>query len=455
MYTVYNYTRKLLVIFDVVFLTLIFEMFFYLRTGLVHSNILQETTFMVISILIVILYIFGSYELLVDEEQMRIIGMHLLSVLISLFIIIIFNYIFYIDRSGLFGRGILNGSFFIFSILSSCYRYFLWRWLKIQSAKKEWCFIVNKENCSVLWRELENKVFGNIIFLLYDTGIKRGDNISFSIPIVNAIDSADFDEKKYDYIVVATHDKLQKSISDKLIESKLSGKKVTDIISFYEYTFKKVPIWFLRDSWFFLSEGFSLFSNRTSLRIKYLSDFILSSILIILSAPIMLIATILIKLDSSGPVFFKQVRTGLDGNDFIIYKFRSMVKDAEKKGVQWAQKKDPRVTRIGKFLRLTRIDELPQLINVFRGEMSFIGPRPERPEFNIQLEKEIPYYQFRHSVKPGITGLAQILYPYGAGVSDAIEKLQYEIFYIKNYSITLDILILLKTIRVVVLGKGR
>jgi len=167
----------------------------------------------------------------------------------------------------------------------------------------------------------------------------------------------------------------------------------------------------------------------------------------------MLIAAIAIKLDTRGPVFYSQTRTGLSGVTFRLYKFRTMVKDAEKSGPRWTKKDDPRITRVGRFLRSTRIDELPQLWNVLLGEMSFIGPRPERPDFNAELEAAIPYYDLRHLVKPGITGWAQVLYPYGASVEDAREKLQYDLYYIKNYSVMLDLVILIRTLRAV--GRGR
>jgi lipopolysaccharide/colanic/teichoic acid biosynthesis glycosyltransferase len=169
----------------------------------------------------------------------------------------------------------------------------------------------------------------------------------------------------------------------------------------------------------------------------------------------MLITAVLIRLESSGGAIYKQVRTGKDGKDFTIFKFRSMRSDAEKNGAQWASQNDSRVTRIGNFIRKTRIDELPQLFNILRGTMSFIGPRPERPEFNRSLEKELSFYNLRHIVQPGLTGWAQVLYPYGASLEDAKEKLQYDLFYIKNYSLWMDISIVLKTITVVVFGRGR
>jgi exopolysaccharide biosynthesis polyprenyl glycosylphosphotransferase len=177
--------------------------------------------------------------------------------------------------------------------------------------------------------------------------------------------------------------------------------------------------------------------------------------MMLLLAPIMLLAAIAIKLDSPGSVFYSQTRTGLNGETFKVYKFRSMYQDAEKRGAQWASEQDPRITRVGRWLRILRIDELPQIWNVLRGDMSLIGPRPERPEFDIKLSEAIPYYNLRYLVKPGITGWAQVMYPYGASIEDAYEKFAYDLYYIKNFSFWLDIAITLKTVRVVLLGKGR
>ena len=168
-----------------------------------------------------------------------------------------------------------------------------------------------------------------------------------------------------------------------------------------------------------------------------------------------LLTGFLIKLESKGPIFFKQKRTGQFNIEFDVFKFRSMCINAEKDGAKWAQKNDSRVTKVGAFIRKTRIDEIPQLINVLKGEMSIIGPRPEREVFISDLEKKIPYYRFRHAVKPGVTGLAQVNYPYGASIEDARWKHKYDIHYIKNHSLTTDIMILLKTVKVVILGAGR
>ena len=195
--------------------------------------------------------------------------------------------------------------------------------------------------------------------------------------------------------------------------------------------------------------------NPLNIKFKQLLDFCAAALLILITLPITMLAAIAVKLESPGTIFYSQVRTGHNGKKFRVYKFRSMGQDAEQMGVQWAQERDPRITKVGRLLRLTRIDELPQLWNVLKGDMSLIGPRPERPEFDGQLRQEIPYYDVRYLVKPGITGWAQVCYPYGASVEDAYQKVAYDLYYIKNYSLFLDFVIALKTLKVVILGKGR
>jgi exopolysaccharide biosynthesis polyprenyl glycosylphosphotransferase len=188
---------------------------------------------------------------------------------------------------------------------------------------------------------------------------------------------------------------------------------------------------------------------------KRVIDVVFSIAGLILTAPLLPMIALMIKIDSRGPLFLKQIRVGEMEKKFLLYKFRSMRSDAEKEcGAVWATKDDPRITRVGKFLRKTRIDELPQLFNVLKGDMSLVGPRPERPEFIVKLKKHIPYYSERHFVKPGVTGWAQIRYPYGASVEDAIEKLRYDLYYIKNISLFLDTQIILETAKVMLLGRG-
>ena len=256
-------------------------------------------------------------------------------------------------------------------------------------------------------------------------------------------------------LINGSNQELSKSTIRDLMEMRLKGIYVYSFADFCEQFWQKIPPACIEDDWFAFSSGFSILHNRVNVKLKEAIDRVLAALLILLTLPITLPAAIAVKLDSPGSIFYSQVRTGLNGKKFKVHKFRSMGSDAEKAGVQWAQEKDPRITRSGRFLRMTRIDELPQLWNVLRGEMSLVGPRPERPEFDSQLRQAIPYYDLRYLVKPGITGWAQVCYPYGASVEDAYHKVAYDLYYIKNYSLVLDAAIAVKTLRVVVLGKGR
>jgi sugar transferase (PEP-CTERM system associated) len=248
---------------------------------------------------------------------------------------------------------------------------------------------------------------------------------------------------------------LSEQMVRELMDMRLKGVYVYSIADFCEQFWQKIPPAYIQDDWFAFTSGFNILHNRIKAKLKQLIDIVVAAIMIMVSLPITVPVAIAIKLSSPGPIFYSQVRTGFNGKKFRVYKFRSMYRNAESKGIQWAKEKDPRVTKIGSFIRLTRIDELPQLWNVFKGEMSLIGPRPERPEFDLQLREQIPYYDVRYLVKPGITGWAQVCYPYGASVEDAYQKVAYDLYYIKNYSLLMDLVIAVKTLRVVVLGKGR
>ena len=261
---------------------------------------------------------------------------------------------------------------------------------------------------------------------------------------------------KIDIIVDFGEELLKDSkLVDILLQYKLNGLQFYNYLEFYEMYENKLPVSHLSSKWFLENSGFEIYYNNFNLRAKRLLDLIFAIIIGICTLPLMIMAAIIVKLESKGPIFFVQERIGEGNKKFNIVKFRSMTTDAEKNGPQWASKNDNRVTRWGKIMRATRIDELPQLWNVLRGEMSFVGPRPEREYFIQQLEKEIPYYNLRHTVKPGLTGWAQVMYPYGASVEDAYRKLQYDLYYIKHHDIIFDIKVLLKTITIVIFGKGR
>jgi len=263
------------------------------------------------------------------------------------------------------------------------------------------------------------------------------------------------EENRIDEIVLAADDRRKGLPVQDILDCKMSGVEVVDLLTFFERETSKIRLDILHPSWLYLSDGFrnSMFRRLS----KWLFDITVVLFLLPFVLPIMAMVTaaILVENRGRGPVLYRQTRVTENGRLFPIYKFRSMQSDAEHDGVaRWAVKNDARITRIGSVLRKYRLDELPQLFNILRGDMSFVGPRPERPEFVEKLSKIIPYYNERHRVKPGLTGWAQICYPYGASEDDGLNKLQYDLYYVKNYSIFLDALVLLQTAEVVLLGKG-
>lgn len=257
-----------------------------------------------------------------------------------------------------------------------------------------------------------------------------------------------------DAVVVTIKDEKKPDLLKSIIQAKMNGIEIQNMASLYEELTGKLPVLHLSEGWMAYTPFHGTRRSVYNTHAKRLIDIALSFIGLLLASPIMALAGLAIRLDSKGPALYKQKRVGLNEAEFELVKFRSMGADAEANGAVWAQENDPRTTRVGKVIRKMRIDELPQMWNVLKGEMSFIGPRPERPEFVAKLKEEIPFYSFRHAVNPGITGWAQVNYRYGASKEDAIEKLQYDLFYIKNLSAFLDFHILIKTVRVVLLGKG-
>jgi len=256
-----------------------------------------------------------------------------------------------------------------------------------------------------------------------------------------------------DRIVVAMGERRGQLPTDSLLQLSLAGDvSIEEGASFYERVTGRVSLNMMRPSWLiFSSRGrqakLATVSRNTVHWLVALLGFTLS-------LPIMFVTAILIKLESKGPVFYKQERVGKNGRTFVLTKFRSMKVDAEKSGPVWASKGDDRTTRVGRIIRKVRIDEIPQFWNILRGQMSFVGPRPERPHFVAQLAEEVPYYEQRHLIAPGLTGWAQIKYPYGASIEDARQKLQYDLFYIKNYSLVLDAIIMFETIKIILFGRG-
>jgi len=311
----------------------------------------------------------------------------------------------------------------------------------------------NAERLARLRRRADQRGFRLVGFVPADGEDLRGPEDRLVRPTQPLHEYAS--EHGVDEIVVAMDDRRRSFPLKEMMECRLAGILISEQVSFLERETGKVHLELLTPSWIIFGGGF----RRDGLRVhsERVFDLAASFGLLLIASPIMLLTALAIKIEEglSAPVIYGQDRVGFGGRIFRVLKFRSMRIDAELDGkAQWASTNDSRVTVVGKYLRKLRIDELPQLMNVFRGEMSFVGPRPERPEFVDKLAETIPYYRERHSVKPGITGWAQLCYAYGASEQDAVEKLQYDLFYVKNHDLVFDILILLQTVEVILLGKG-
>jgi sugar transferase (PEP-CTERM system associated) len=255
-----------------------------------------------------------------------------------------------------------------------------------------------------------------------------------------------------DRVIVSLSDRRGRMPIRELLQAKMSGVRVEDAATTYERLTGKILIDEIKPSWLIFSDGFR--ASRTTRALKRVVDLLLAAVGLALASPLVLLTALAVRLESPGPVLYRQDRVGENGRVFTLYKFRSMRADAEQGTPVWAKDNDDRVTRVGRFIRLTRLDELPQLWNVLRGDMSFVGPRPERPFFVEQLAAVIPFYMERHAVKPGVTGWAQVKYQYGSSVEDAMEKLRYDLYYIKHLSIVFDLTIVVDTVKVIISGKG-
>lgn len=376
------------------------------------------------------------------------------SLAVSLFVYIV------PDAQFNFGRGVLALTCVVALVLVTALRWVFFRWVGEDSLKKRILVVGAGQHAARLCQGLAD-IIGN--FHIVGFVPVAGGEIAVDGNVVNVPDGSMLQyvlEQGVDEIVVAV-DERRRSAGvqagfplDDLLDCKLSGVAVIDEQGFYEREAAKINVRALNPSWLVFSDGFGFSAGRDFTQRAF--DIVASTLLILVSWPFMLLTVIAIKLEEGirAPLIYSQERVGLNGRTFKVHKFRSMRVDAEKHGAVWAKKNDDRVTRVGKFIRNTRIDELPQIFNVFTGDMSFVGPRPERPQFVEQLNQKIPFFNERHRVKPGITGWAQLCYPYGASDEDAEQKLQYDLYYIKNRSLLLDLIILVRTVEVILIGKG-
>lgn len=349
-----------------------------------------------------------------------------------------------------FGRGVMGLSLGPFAVIGGVLRWSLNHWLERRDSQLNW-LVVGSHSFSRQFHAdvLKLSKVGTVHFL-----IPEGEELDSNLPILGRWGDLDrFMRRKWSGIIVCTGDQIPNEIVDRLLSLRLSGVRVLNLSDFYEEVWLKVPVYFVDRSWLLLTQGFSLLHNPIGLRLKRVGDLIGSIVLIPLCLPVILLAAFFIYLEDRHSPIYSQKRIGLDGREFMIYKLRTMIPESGE--ATWSAENDSRITWVGKYLRKFRFDELPQIWNVLMGDMSFIGPRPELPSYREDLEATLPHYRLRYLVRPGITGWAQVLFKYGSSLEDAREKLQYDLYYIKNYSLILDFAIVFKTFRVLLLGQGR
>ena len=363
--------------------------------------------------------------------------------------------IFYIFPDTLMGRGVFMVAYLTSALLVTLLRLVVFRWANFEGLKRRVLVLGTGSRAARIGAMFKS---GTVSHRLKGVGyLSLNGTHHFVDRSVILSDKGRLSDIARQHnvreIVVAIRDRRGGLPLAELLECRLIGIRITELSAFFERETGQLPVESLNAGWIIHAEGFE---NGIARDIsKRIFDLLASSLLLIVAFPVMLVAAFLIYLESGRPVLYRQERVGQNDDVFTIYKFRSMRTDAEKAGKpQWAAANDDRITRVGRVLRKLRIDELPQIFNVFRGDMSFVGPRPERPFFVDQLANEIPYYKYRHSVKPGITGWAQVRYAYGASIEDSVEKLQYDLYYVKNHGLFLDLLILIATVQVVLFGKG-
>ena len=452
----------LLIIGDILGLLLCFNLALKIRVA-ESLNLQTPILYALIAMYLFGLYLTDTYKLNRQVSGVRLSERAVLGILAAVGVVTSGIYITGLWGSeSIVGRGVLTISAGLFTIWAVISRMLADRWLRANQQTSRFLVLGNYQKAVEFGKE-HRKLNSHTEFIAFSDA-QLGNN-SYS-PEYNTNSSSavlettgNLNTWKQQYwsgiLIDGAERNLCESMIRELMEMRLKGVYVYSIADFCEQFWQKIPPAYIQDDWFAFTSGFNILHNRIKAKLKQAIDVVVAAVMLIVSLPITIPVAIAIKLNSPGPIFYSQVRTGLNGKKFRVYKFRSMYQDAEARGIQWAQERDPRITSVGSFIRLTRIDELPQLWNVLKGDMSLVGPRPERPEFDLQLRKEIPYYDVRYLVKPGITGWAQVCYPYGASVEDAYQKVAYDLYYIKNYSLFLDFAIALKTLRVVILGKGR
>ncbi|MCX6784802.1 MAG: sugar transferase [Candidatus Komeilibacteria bacterium] len=424
-----------------------------LRHGHNYSGDIFQTHLHLFSLLaiiwLIIFYAFNLYYLNYYQHLTIFLNTFLKAMAINGILTVIFFYLFSINAN-ITPKTVIVIQILIFSVLFSLWRYLFQKIFNQNSLKQQVLLYGLHPHLNSIIEEIQHQQ--HLFYLVGCYVFTRDPNIRISAPIYSLDYNLEELIKKEKITTIVIAENLNSTDSEDLAKLLPYQVDIFSLPKFYETFFQKIPIQFLETSWFL--ENFSEGQKRLLATPKRILDISLSLFCSIPSLLILPLLALLIKITSPGPVFFKQIRSGQNNKPFLAIKFRTMTIDAEKNGPQWAQKNDPRVTTIGKYLRKLRLDEIPQLWNILKGEMSFVGPRPERPEFIEQIDKNIAFYGYRHLVKPGLTGWAQINYPYGSSLDDARIKLEYDLYYIKNRSFFLDLSIIIKTINTVLKGWG-
>lgn len=443
--------RSLIILFlDLIGFYLSFSIVYFLR-----FNIWLDRDFFLLFLISIPIFIFFYILNIFNLERKTSVINQVIGTLISITLgsafLTTLIYLFQIEihTIALLQRAIFFGGMLLFSIWSSVVHaisYILKRNLK---EKFYWVIIGTGEKAQSLFKDLKKQGWANAVqFLSVTEEVALPKDISDRLMgDISILKQQDF--SNYRGIILSIDGRLSEEHLKYLMEIRLKGIVVYELADFYESYLLRVPVVYLQDGWITFSSGFDLIHHGIQLNFKRIFDIILSSIFFILFLPVSVLVALVIFLNDRENVFFVQKRTGLNGSSFNLYKFRTMIVDADKLGDAVTYKNDPRITRVGRIIRKSRLDELPQIINVLKGDMSFIGPRPESLELTKKYQAVIPYYDIRLMVKPGITGWAQIMYPATDSIEGAKRKLEYDIYYIKNYSMVLDFYIILRTIRIV------
>jgi len=463
-----NMTMLLLVALDLIGIIVVFNLNHWMITGTLAADLLITWKLTLIAgFIFLYFYLMDLYTFDSPLSQLGMLERSFIATMLTGITVALTVYVLGPKFIGGFvGRGVLMSSLLFLWLWCLLLRYLMNNWILKQRESIQWLVLADNEisQFSQDFHTIHSQE--KLLILTNRKSVQQIDDEHLPNPSAQNINDVyltgnwnDLDRileaEKVSGIIITTPNNTPEALLNKLMVIRIAGMRIYTLNDFYEKYLSRVPVFSLSQQWLAMALGFELIHNPIGLRFKRYIDIFIALVGGLLFLPVFTLAAIAVFLDSGLPIIYSQKRVGENGAIFDVYKLRTMVIDAESDGAQFTRENDPRITRVGYYLRKFRLDELPQLWNVLLGEMSFIGPRPERPEFTSELQKIVPYYNLRHIVKPGITGWAQVMYGYGDSSSDAANKLQYDLFYVKNYSLILDISIIIKSAKVILFGVGR